>query len=303
MIVERADVLKILKDRGFNYIRLRVFVNPGDQDGYAATSKETFCDLAHTQVMAKRVKDAGMGLLVNFHYSDNWADLRKQATPLAWQKLDLEGLKQAVHDHTRSVLMALKKQGTLPEMVQIGNEVSNGMLWPTGSAKEHFDQFVELLKAGAAATREVDPGIKIIMHYPSGKANQAVRAWLDHLIAEGVDFDIIGLSCNSDGPVKSWKENIDDLAVRYPQYGLIAAEYSYKKRELNDIIYNAPDRRGLGSFIWEPTRHHEAIFDQRGENGEEPPAAGVPGHHPRSGKFEANGLMELYSKMAKDYRK
>src|SRR5262249_15389738 len=149
------------------------------------------------------------------------------------------------------------EQGTLPAMVQIGNEVTNGMLWPDGRAKDNFDQFAELLKSGIAATRQVDPSIKIVLHHDKGRNNKPVRAWLDNLIARHVDFDIIGLSCNSDGPVSGWKENFDDLAVRYPHYGLLAVEYSYEKRALNDIVFNAPDHRGMGSFIWEPTRHHE----------------------------------------------
>ena len=123
--------------------------------------------------------------------------------------------------------------------------------------------------------------------------------WLDILISRGVQFDIIGLSCNSDGPIVAWKENFDDLAVRYPQYGLIVAEYSYHKRELNDIIFNAPERRGLGSFIWEPTRHHEAIFDQPGPATSQ--ATTHPGHHPRTGRFDTNALIDLYPRMARDY--
>lgn len=300
------DVFAILKEHGFNYVRLRVFVNPKDADGYAASSKEAFCDLEHTKAMAKRVRAAGMGLLIDLHYSDNWADPQKQAKPAAWKDLDFAGLKRAVYEHTKLVLSALKAQGTPADMVQIGNEISNGMLWPDGATKDHFDQFAELVKSGIAAAREVDPSIRIVLHSDKGKNNKAVRAWLDGLIERGVmDFDIIGLSCNTDGPAEAWKENFDDLATRYPRYGLIAAEYSYRKRELNDVVYHAPDRRGLGSFIWEPTRHHEAIFDQDGVNaGASKPAPDAPAHHkPRTGRFDTNELINLYPKMAEDYSK
>ena len=117
-----------------------------------------------------------------------------------------------------------------------------------------------------------------------------------------VDFDIIGLSCNDTGPADNWKVTFDDLAVSYPRYGLIASEYSYKKRELNDIIFNAPDRRGLGSFIWEPTRHHEAVFDQieKTTSAASRPATG-PSHRPRSGRFDTNELIKLYPRMTKDF--
>lgn len=258
-----------------------------------------------------------MGLLINFHYSDTWADPGKQFKPAAWEKLDLAGLKKTVYDHTRSVLSGLGEQGTTPDMVQIGNEVTNGMLWPDGRAKDHFDNFAELVKAGIAAARAVDPKIKIVLHHDKGNNNKAVRWWLDNLISRGVRFDIIGLSCNTDGPVESWKTNFDDLAERYPQYGLLAAEYSFRKRELNDVVFHAPDRRGLGSFIWEPTRHHEAFFDSEGRNaggaparGSRPPRsarppapnpAAAPVHRSRSGRFDTNDLIKLYPQMAKDY--
>jgi arabinogalactan endo-1,4-beta-galactosidase len=299
----RGDVFQILKEHGFNYIRLRVFVNPAGPRGYAASSKEAFCDLEHTKIMARRARAVGMGLLIDFHYSDNWADPGHQFKPAAWEGLDFPALRQAVYEHTHAVLSGLKEQGTTPEMVQIGNEVSNGMLWPDGRARDHFDNFAELLKSGIAAAREVDRSINIVVHHDAGRNDKAVRAWLDKLISRGVEFDIIGLSCNDTGPAANWKTTFDDLAVNYPRYGLIAAEYSYKKRELNDIVYHAPDRRGQGSFIWEPTRHHEAIFDETRSSSASVTtrAATRPTHRPRGGRFDTNDLIKLYPQMAKDY--
>jgi arabinogalactan endo-1,4-beta-galactosidase len=189
-------------------------------------------------------------------------------------------------------------------MVQIGNETTNGMLWPDGRYKEHVDPFAELLKAGSAAARAVDPTIQVVLHHDKGRNNAVVREWLDALIARGVQFDIIGLSCNDTGSPAKWKENFDDLANRYPQYGLIAAEYSYHKRELNDAVYNAPDHRGIGTFIWEPTRHHEAIFDpHRDAAGKvsEPTSVGAAGHRPRTGRFDTNAFIDLYPQMSKDF--
>jgi arabinogalactan endo-1,4-beta-galactosidase len=297
-----ADVFQILKEHSFNYIRLRVFVNPGSPRGYAATSKEPFCDLEHTKAMAKRARAAGMNLLIDFHYSDTWADPGHQGKPAAWENLGFPALKQAVYDHTHSVLMALKEEGTMPQMVQIGNEVSNGMLWPDGRAKDQFDNFAELLKSGIAAARDADPSIKIVLHSDKGGNVKAVHPWLDNLIARGVQFDIIGLSCNSNGPAENWKTTFDDLADHYQQYGLIAAEYSYHKRALNDIVFNAPGGRGLGTFIWEPTRHHEAIFDQAEKNAGAPSSPATrPAHRPRTGRFDTNNLINLYPQMAKDY--
>jgi beta-galactosidase/arabinogalactan endo-1,4-beta-galactosidase len=297
---QQRDIFQILKDHGFNYIRLRIFVNPGAADGYAANNKEAFCDLKHTAAMAKRVRAAGLGFLLDFHYSDTWADPGKQAKPAAWAKLDFPGLKQAVFDHTHSVLSALKAQGTTPDMVQIGNEITNGMLWPDGQAKDHFDNLAELLKSGIAATHQVDPSIRIVLHHANGNNPKPVEAWMDNLLSRDVKFDIIGLSCNSNVDPDHWKKTFDELAAKYPKYDLMACEYSYHKRGLNDAIHDLPDHRGLGSFIWEPTRHHEAIFDPAGGDA----ASTVTtqgGHHPRTGRFDTNDLIDLYPKMAKDY--
>ena len=150
----RKDVFQILKDHGFNYIRLRVFVDPSSPRGYAARRNEAFCDLAHTLAMAKRAHDAGMGLLIDFHYSDTWADPGKQFKPAAWEKLSFRRpSSKAVHDHTRWFCWAARKiQGTTPQMVQIGNEITNGMLWPDGDLK-HFDQLAELIKSGVAGAK------------------------------------------------------------------------------------------------------------------------------------------------------
>ena len=145
-----------------------------------------------------------------------------------------------------------------------------------------------------------------------------MRWWLDNLISRGVQFDIIGMSCYQQAHEGDWKTNFDDLAVRYPQYGLMVAEYSGQKRYVNDLIFNTPDQRGIGTFIWEPTRWREAIFDQDGHNagGGEPqnfvtPPTTRPTTRPTTirlsrthgGRYDANSFMDIYDQMAKDYGK
>ena len=125
----QADALQILKDQGMNYARLRVFVDPAD--GYHG--KEEIL------AMAPRLKSQGIKLLVDFHYSDNWADPGKQNKPAAWVDYDFEQLKQAVYDHTFDVCNSLVAQGTPPDMVQMGNEINAGMLWPDGDTTNHLD--------------------------------------------------------------------------------------------------------------------------------------------------------------------
>jgi arabinogalactan endo-1,4-beta-galactosidase len=260
------DILAILKDHGFNWIRLRIFVNPAADGGY---SKEGFCDLRHTLEMANRIKAAGMGFLLDFHYSDTWADPGHQRKPAAWVDLHGAELEKAVHDHTKVVMTALKNQGTLPDMVQIGNEISNGFLWPDGKVWEtgNWDLFRGLIEAGIGGAKEVDPSVKTMVHLAWGGQNAQSRAFLDKALAQGLDFDTLGQSYYPKwhGTLEDLKANLTDLAQRYKQ-PIIVVEYSVPNiREINDIVRGLPNGKGLGTFIWEPTKWRGgALFDVKG---------------------------------------
>jgi arabinogalactan endo-1,4-beta-galactosidase len=247
---EEKDVMEILHDNGLNYIRLRIFVNPENEKGYSPG--KGFCGLKYTKEMALRVKNAGMKLLLNFHYSDYWADPQQQNKPLAWKDLDFNTLKDSVTGYTRRVLMELKAQGTLPDMVQIGNEINHGMLWPDGHIGNP-DNLAALLKAGVAGVREVDPSIIIMMHIALGGQNDESVFWLDNMIARGVQFDIIGLSYYPQyhGTLDDLAFNTRDLAERYNK-DINVVEYSTLKDEIHEIVFGLPDNRGEGTFIWEP---------------------------------------------------
>ncbi len=260
------DILAILKDHGFNWIRLRVFHNPKAENGY---SSKGYCDLDHTLAMAKRIKAAGLRFLLDFHYSDTWADPGHQIKPVAWKDLHGAELERAVHDHTRDVVAALKRQGTLPDMVQIGNEISNGFLWPDGNVWKSgkWDVFCGLIKAGIAGARDVDPSAKIMLHLAWGGQNAQSRSFLDKAIAQGVKFDIIGQSYYPKwhGTLDDLKANLTDLAGRYKQ-DIMVVEYSVPNvRQINDIVHGLPNGKGLGTFIWEPTKWEgPALFDGKG---------------------------------------
>jgi len=261
----RKDLFEILKQYKFNYIRLRLFVDPGAPDGYAANRQKAFCDLAHVEAMAKRARAAGLGILLDIHYSDTWSSPGHQKKPLVWENLDFAGLTKAVHDFTGKAIKGLKDNGTPADMVQIGNEVSDGMLFPDGH-RSNFDNFAALVKAGIAGAREADPAVKIVLHHHLGRSNARMREWIDNFVRRGVDFDIIGMSCYAQAQEGDWKTNFDDLAKRYPDKGLLVVEYSARKRFINDLMFNTSDQKGLGTFIWEPTRHREALFNKDGKN-------------------------------------
>ena len=244
------DVMEILAAHGFNYIRLRIFVNPENEKGYSPGVG--FCGLEYTKQMALRVKKSGMKLLLNFHYSDYWADPQQQNKPLAWKDLDFATLKDSLKSYTKRVLLALKEQGTLPEMVQIGNEINHGILWPDGHIG-NLDNLSELLKAGVEGVKEVDPSIIIMMHIALGGQNDEAVFWLDNMIARGVNFDIIGLSYYPrwHGTLDDLAFNTNDLVKRYNK-DINIVEYSQFKNEVHEIVFGLSGDHGEGTFIWEP---------------------------------------------------
>jgi len=259
----KRDAIEILKDHGFNYIRLRVFVNPENEKGYSP--EKGFCGLDYTLQMAKRVKDAGLNLLLDFHYSDTWADPQKQFKPKAWEGLEFNELTNALKDYTKSVLTQLKAQGTMPDMVQIGNEINHGMVWPEGHIS-NLNNLAALLKAGTEAVKEVDANTTIMMHLALGGQNEETTFWFDNMIARGVEFDIIGLSyypiwhCTLD----DLNSNMLDLIERY-QKDINVVEYSAFKKAVNDMVFNLPNDRGNGTCIWEPLNTWSKIFDDNGQ--------------------------------------
>jgi arabinogalactan endo-1,4-beta-galactosidase len=285
----QKDVFEILKDHGFNYIRLRLFNDPKAASGgsaattgavYSGYSSQGFCDLAHTKAMALRIKAAGMRFCLDFHYSDNWADPGKQYKPHAWANATFSALTDSVREFTKYVISELQKQGTTPHSVQVGNEITSGTIWPDGRSG-NWANLATLLKAGIAGVKAVDSTIKIVMHIDKGGDNAATRGWVDKALANGVVFDILGESCYTkyQGQPSAWKSNFIDLATRYPDISFIIAEYSQAKRAANDIMFNLPDGRGLGTFIWEPLQYEEAIFTNS----------------------KTNSFIDTFSQMAKDY--
>jgi arabinogalactan endo-1,4-beta-galactosidase len=258
---KETDMLQILKDHGFNYIRLRLFNNPAADSGY---SKKGFCDLENTEKMALRIKAAGMGFLLDFHYSDNWADPGKQHKPAAWKGADFAQLQDSLTAFTRQTLLALKAQGTLPDMVQVGNEINHGMLWPDGKSK-NLDTLAAFFKAGIAGVRSVDKDIKVVLHIACGGQNGESRYFLDAMLKRGVKFDVIGESYYPEWhhTPDSLKRNLTDLTGRYKQ-DVIVAEYTRHKQEVNDIAFSLPGDKLKGTFIWEPINTGEPFFDKRG---------------------------------------
>ena len=256
------DAIQILKDHGFNYIRLRIFNNPRADNGYSAKG---FCDLESTKKMALRIKAAKMKFLLDFHYSDNWADPGKQHKPSAWTNMSFDQMTTAIREYTKNVIQALKDQGTLPDMVQVGNEINHGMIWPDGNIR-NLDTLAAYIKAGIAGVKDVDSKANIMLHIACGGQNAESRYFLDNMLSRNVKFDIIGQSYYPKwhGTIADLKNNLTDLSSRYKQK-IIVVEYSELKREVNDVVFNLPHNRGMGTFIWEPISWGETVFNKDGK--------------------------------------
>jgi arabinogalactan endo-1,4-beta-galactosidase len=263
----KKDILQLLKDHGFNTIRLRTFVDPKAADGYDKTNG--YGDLAHTIAFGKRIKQAGMGLLVDFHYSDNWADPGKQCVPVAWQSLTTIGaLATAVHDYTKDAITQLIAGGARPDMVQVGNETTPGMLLhrcdsggqPTGSnpvagSVSNWTNLGLLMKAGSDGVKEVDPNILVMLHIDKGGTFNTSRDYITNAKAQGVVFEVFGESCYTayQGQPSTWQANFTQLAAMFPTLKFVVAEYGPEQRAAHDVVFNLPNQQGLGSFNWEPT--------------------------------------------------
>ncbi|HVW98311.1 MAG TPA: glycosyl hydrolase 53 family protein [Mucilaginibacter sp.] len=273
-----GDAIQIMKDHGFNYIRLRIFNQPANPKGYSPG--KGFCDLEHTLQMAKRIKATGMKFLLDFHYSDYWADPQQQNKPAAWVGQDFATLKKSLYDYTANVMQQLKDQGTVPDMVQVGNEINHGIVWPDG-AINNLNSLAQLLYQGFRAVKKVNPQTAVMLHIALGGQNAESRFFLDNMAKRNVPFDVIGLSYYPKwhGTLTDLKNNMADLAKRYNKQVMVA-EYSQLKQQVNDIAFTAPGNKALGSFIWEPLSTWEGIFDHDGK---------------------ANKYMDVYPAIAKKY--
>ncbi|MRI64979.1 cellulase family glycosylhydrolase [Gracilibacillus thailandensis] len=278
---QKKDLFKILKSKGINTIRLRLWVNPFDSQGNPYLGGTN--DLKTTVRLARRAKAEGMRFMLNLHYSDFWTDPKKQQKPKEWEDLSGMALVNEVYNYTKGILQVFKRESLVPEYIQIGNEITNGMLWPDGQTpkflfeekefevweeKERntaYDRLADLLKAGVLAVREnyTTDEMKIILHLDFGGANKLYRIWFDEISKRGVDFDIIGLSYYPywHGSLEDLKFNLKDIGDRFEKDLLIVetayaftdeapqGEDSIFNKELSDIAGYPPTIKGQQTFL------------------------------------------------------
>ncbi len=261
--------LEIFNDHGYNWIRLRLFHTPTRLPN----------NLEYTIALAQEAKKLGYKFLLNYHYSDTWADPGKQYIPAAWEGKSHDELVQAVFEYTRDTIIAFREAGVMPDMVQPGNEIINGMLWPDGRLPNNWDNLADLLKAGIDG---VDAGRGdaerplIMIHIDRGGDKEKTKAFFDKWHSYGIDYDVIGQSYYPwwHGSLLDLRENMIFMANEYNK-DIILVEVAYNWRpseyrnklapfpetpegqqqfleQVQRIVLDTPNNRGKGIFWWEP---------------------------------------------------
>lgn len=262
-----TDCLQLLKDKGINTVRLRVFVNP------SSDNISGHCSPAETIALAVRAKAAGMRIMIDFHYSDSFADPGQQTKPAAWSSYTVAQLSDAVYNHTYTVLNDLKTAGVTPEWVQVGNEIPVGMLWPEGKTN-NWSQLAQFLNRGYDATKAIDPAIKVIIHLDQGNNGAKFRTFFNNAITNNVKYDVIGMSyypywLGQNNPslldynqtIAALEANLKDMVTRYGKEVMIVevGGEDTKARNTYDMlkavitaVQSVPNNKGLGVLYWEP---------------------------------------------------
>jgi arabinogalactan endo-1,4-beta-galactosidase len=273
----KENALQILSGAGMDYVRLRVWVNPSDG----------FDNEAQLLAIAKQAHTTyGLPILLDFHYSDTWADPGHQAIPAAWSSDTLAQLETQVFNYSKQVVGDLVAQGTPPAMVQVGNEINGGMLWTLGSTS-NWSQLAALLKQGIAGVKAADSSAKIMLHLAASDSLSTLETWYTNAINNGVSFDVIGISYYDywHGRLDVLQTDLNGLAAKYgkpvavaetaypwtltsgdsltPSFdtsseldpGYAASEYGQMSnfRDVLSVVQAVPNGLGLGAFYWEPT--------------------------------------------------
>lgn len=269
----KADCLQVLKDHRINSIRLRLWVNP----------TLNFSNEKDVLKMAQRAKNMGFRIMIDFHYSDTWADPGNQRKPSAWAGLPYSSLKSKVYSYTYDFMNKLKSAGVTPEWVQIGNETNNGMLWEDGKASSHMKQYAELVTNGYNAVKAVSSSTLVIVHLSNGYDNSLYRWMFDGLKQNGAKYDVIGMSLypspnNWSSLTSQCLANMKDMVARYGkkvmicEVGMDVSQASACKAFITDIIAKTKSvNGGLGVFYWEPEcygtwySYTKGAFDSKGK--------------------------------------
>ena len=270
-----TECMQLLKTTGVNSIRLRVWVNPA----------AGWCNTADVVAKAIRAKNLGMKILIDFHYSDTWADPGSQTKPAAWATQDVATLQTSVYNHTLAVMNALKTNNITPDWAQVGNETNDGMLWPEGKASVNMASYAKFFIAGYNAVKAVSANTKVMVHISNGFDNALFRWNLDGLKANGAVWDVIGMSLYP--TTANWATlnsqcltNMNDMMSRYGcevmvcEVGMSWDQAATCNTFITDLITkvkSVTNNKGIGIFYWEPEAYNNwqgyslGAFDNTGK--------------------------------------
>jgi arabinogalactan endo-1,4-beta-galactosidase len=219
----KIDPLVLMKQSGLKVARVRLWVQP--PDGRSSINE--------VLALAKRIKKAGLAFALDFHYSDWWADPGSQTTPISWQGLNQSQLEQKINEYTTATLARFAQQQTSPQWVQVGNEIANGMLWPTAKlntwSNEEFKRLVALLNSASSAVRASAGKPKVMIHLETGGDSAKTKTWLTMVLANGLTApDAIGLSYYSQwgGPLSNLEKSISVVTDEF-NLNVAIAETAY----------------------------------------------------------------------------
>lgn len=275
-----TDVLTASQELGANAVRLRVFVNPPKDAFWMKRENEKvmlgFCDAQSVLEMSKRVKEHGMKLMIDFHYSDHFADPLFQDIPEEWKNDTDDQLEKRVYEHTREVLQLLTDHDIYPEWVQVGNEINNGMMWPKAHLKAAPKQLVRFLNAGYDAVKEVCPDCQVVTHLAAVCSEELCEPFWENFFGNHGKTDIMGFSYYPHW--ENYESDKDKLAGYLKRYAeeyhkpvLIAEiggldyddEGSYKTMvDCIEAMKEMSDQEELTIFYWEPEATAEILPDK-----------------------------------------
>lgn len=279
-------VLQLFRDHGYNWIRLRLFHSPTKLPN----------NLEYTIALAKEAKLKGYKFLLDYHYSDTWADPAKQFVPKAWEGKTQKEVEELVFSYTKKTMEAFREANVSPDMVQIGNEISNGMIQPYGKLPENWEHFAALIKAGingVFASIGNNNAPKIMIHIDKGGDKEFTKYFFDKLHTYDIKYDVIGQSYYPwwHGNLLDLRECLNFSALKYKKeivlvetaYNFSPAEYINKLapfpetpegqkeflEEVHKIVLNIPNNLGKGIFWWEPAApnkgfSYRTFFDKKG---------------------------------------
>ncbi len=244
---QAVSLLPFLRQQGWNAVRIRLFVNP--EYALQKHKDEGVCqDLPYVLQLSKRIQEEGFALLLDFHYSDYWADPSKQTIPHLWEDASPAALPDSVYRYTHRTLQAFRQAGVVPDAIQVGNEISFGMLWPVGRVDplqdDNWDVLGQLLSQGCKACREVCPKAKIVIHTERAGDWEVTQAYYEHLRRSRLDYDVIGLSYYPmwHKSIPNLGQTLNNLANQYADKEVMIVEAAAYYSHDNDKWATSPDQ-------------------------------------------------------------